>query len=193
MARHKRFAEEAVLERAMRAFWAHGYAATSIQDLVSATGVNRASLYGTFGDKRRLFLAAVDHYVARIATERLGALQGDVPARAALGRYFDELIAASSADGRGLGCLLTNTAIELAPHEPEIAAMLRARFDRVEAAFLDVIRRGQAAGEIAAEKDARALARFLVATVQGLRVLTRAGEDDDTLREIVNVALGALD
>lgn len=191
MARHKGFREEEVLERAMRRFWAHGYDGTSIQDLVEATGINRASLYGTFGDKERLFAAAVDHYLARVSAERLAILERDGPASAAIRAYFDDLLAFASGEGRGLGCLLTNTAVELAPHHPEVALRIRAAFAQVEDAFARTIERGQRDGDIA-PGDPQKLARFLTALVHGLRVLIRSRTGPERLRDVVETGLGVL-
>lgn len=192
MSRLKRFDRDQVLERAMRLFWERGYAATSIQDLVEATGVNRASLYGTFGDKQRLFVAAVDHYVAQLSARRLDTLRRPGSAKAAIRDYFDQMIAFAEGEGRGLGCLLTNSTVELAPHDEAIAHTLRASLERVEAAFEATIRRGQAQGEIPPDKGARALARYFVTLIQGLRVLMRARADASMLRDVVGTALEAL-
>ena len=176
----------------MQLFWRCGYEATSIQDLVEATGVNRASLYNSFGDKHGLFLAAVEHYMDTVSCSRLEALEAEGPALAALGRYFDEMIAFSLGEGRRLGCLITNTAIEMAPRDPDCDQRLRAGLARVEDGFYRLIRRGQTQGEIAPERDARALARFLLGLVQGLRVLARLDPQEDRLRDLVDTGLAAL-
>lgn len=192
MARQKGFHEAAVLDGAMRQFWLHGYDGTSIQDLVDATGVNRASLYGTFGDKDRLFRRALDHYLAEVTAERIALLERPGSARAAIRTYFRELVDFACVDGRGLGCLLTNSAVELAPHDERIAGALAEAFARVEAALQATIERGQASGEIPPDKDARKLARFLLALIQGLRVLIRARASRAQLEDAVDVALEAL-
>lgn len=193
MGRPRSFAEHDVLERAMRAFWAHGYAGTSIQDLVDVTGVNRASLYATFGDKERLFLATLDHYVAEVSAARVVRLKNAPSARAGLRGYFDDLIGFGMGEGRGLGCLVTNSVVELAPHHPAVAAKLKATVDRVRVVLEEAIRRGQAAGEFSPGKDPKTLAAFLLTTIQGLRVLMRADADEAELRAVVQTALGALD
>ena len=193
MARQKEFDRDAVLEQAMLVFWRHGYEATSVQDLVTATGINRASMYGTFGDKRGVFLAAVDRYLEHVNAKRLAELRAPGPAKAAIRRYFDGLLVFAAGEGRRLGCLITNSAVELAPHDRQIGSCLRESLGRVEQAFHGVIERGQAQGEISPEKDPRALARFLVSTVQGLRVLSRADSEEAVLRDVVSVALAALD
>lgn len=192
MARPRQYDREAVLDAAMRLFWERGYEATSVDELVAATGLNRASMYNAFGDKQGLFLAAADHYAETVTRARLQMLDAPGSAVAAIGRFFDEMIAFSRGSGRRLGCLLTNCAIELVPHEAEVAARWRAALSRLEDALQATIRRGQEQGEIPVERDARALARSLVATVQGLRVLARSDVDEAVLRDAAKVALEVL-
>lgn len=192
MARPKAFVEEEVLERAMRLFWRQGYEATSVQALVEATGINRASLYGTFGDKHGLFLAAVDRYLETVSAKRQAILEEPGPALAALRRYFEELIAFSLGEGRRLGCLITNAAIELAPRDRATEERLRDSLSRVEDAFYRVLRRAQSQGELAGDRDPRALARFLAGVVQGLRVMARLDPQEDRLRDVVETGLAAV-
>lgn len=192
MARPKAFREDEVLDRAMRLFWQQGYEATSIQALVEQTGVNRASLYGAFGDKHGLFLAAVDRYLATVSAERQAILDRPGSARAALEAYFEDLIAFSLGSGRRLGCLITNAAIELAPRDRQTEERLRESLSRVEDAFYRLLRRAQSQGELAAERDARALARFFTGLVQGLRVVARLDPQEDRLRDIVETGLSLI-
>ena len=124
---------------------------------------------------------------------RLAELQAPGSAKAAIRRYFDGLLVFAAGEGRRLGCLITNSAVELAPHDRQIGTCLRESLGRVEQAFHNVIERGQAQGEISPEKDPRALARFLVNTVQGLRVLSRADSEPAVFRDVVAVTLAALD
>lgn len=193
MARPKTFDRDEVLDRAMRVFWRQGYEATSIQDLVCATGINRASMYDTFGDKRGLFLASVDRYVNAISAMRLGALDEPGPALPALRRFFDDLVRFSVGEGRRLGCLMTNTSVELAPHDEEVADLMGQALGRVEEAFFRLLTRAEAQSEISPGRDLRALARFLLVTLNGLRVLARAKPEEAALRDVVETALGAVE
>jgi len=189
MPKQKQFDREDVLTQAMELFWKQGYEATSMQDLVGVTGINRASMYATFGDKHAFFLAAVDHYIATVSASRLIRLQQPGSPRAALNSFFDDLIAFSCGDARRLGCLLTNSAIEMAPRDADIDSRLSATFQRLEDAFYDNLLRAQKAGEIANGRDLRATARLLTGTVQGVRVLARANSSESTLRDIADEAL----
>ena len=193
MARPESFNHEAVLDSVVRVFWRKGYEATSIQDLVEATGLNRSSLYNSFGSKHQLFLAAIDHYLVRVNQERLHKLNTNENARKALQAYFGDLLAFSVGEGRELGCLITNTSVEVAPHNTPIRNKLRQSLRKVEEAFFETIQRGQAQGTIRTTGDPKALARFLVGAVQGLRVLARANPDEQVLRDVIEVTLQALD
>lgn len=193
MSRQRLFDEDQVLDRAMTLFWRRGYEATSIQDLVDAIGINRSSLYGAFGDKRGLFLAVIDHYLARVHSERLALLIAPGAARDAIAAFFATLTARGGDANSRLGCLVTNTLVELAPHDPELAERLRASLDRIEEGFAAAICRGQAAGEIPHGRDPGVLARFLVGVAQGMRVLARGGAGAAELRDVAAVALDALD
>ena len=192
MARPKTFDRDEVVDRAMRVFWRRGYEATSVRDLVHATGINRASMYDTFGDKRGLFLAAVERYVEAVSGPRLKLLDGPGSGLAAIRGFFDDLIDSSLGDGRRFGCLVTNTTIELAAHDDEVGAIMRTGLGRVEQAFRRTLERAGTEGELAPGQDLRALARFLLATVNGIRVLARANPDEAMLRDVVDTALSVL-
>src|ERR1700756_3690064 len=111
MAGVKQFDVEEVLDRAMTVFWTHGYDSTSIQDLVEATGINRASIYGTFGDKKGLFLAVLDHYSKKVGQPLLAELNDHDPRRA-VDRLLRSIIRRNSDPRFPPGCLVTNTALE---------------------------------------------------------------------------------
>ena len=117
MARPREFEREEVVRKALAVFWRQGYQATSVQDLVGATGLNRGSLYGTFGDKHGLFLEAVEYYRTNVTAQRLARLEEPGPARDRIATFFKEVIEFSVGEGRLLGCLMTNAAIERAPHD----------------------------------------------------------------------------
>jgi TetR/AcrR family transcriptional repressor of nem operon len=179
----KTFDTEDALGKAMAAFWARGYEATSMQDLVDCMGVGRGSIYAAFGDKRRLFMRALALYDERHRrgwTERLSGLAS--PRRAILSA-FDEVVAATL-DGSRDGCLLINTGLEMSPHDAEVAAAVSMALGEMEAFFRVMVRRGQVAGEIAMDIDTDEAARGLLALLAGLRVLSRARPDEALLRAV---------
>ena len=192
MARAKLFDVDQALDRAMHVFWRQGYEATSMTDLVQEMGINRASLYATFGDKRSLFIAAIRRYLAKVNGVRLAHLTRGQTAMGGLVLFFDDIIQAGPDADRRLGCLVTNTAVEEAPRDEEIAALIDESLRRVEDALYDAVRSGQSDGSVAADVDPRAAARFLAAMINGLRVMARVGRDERTLRDIVVTALRGL-
>jgi TetR/AcrR family transcriptional repressor of nem operon len=192
MARPREFERDVVLDRAMRVFWSRGYEATSIQHLVVRMGIQRGSLYGAFGDKRALFFAAIDHY-DRVVTERLLAtLEGSGSGKEAIRRFFRLKVELSLEPGRPPGCLVTNSAAELASRDRETAAKVGAVLAKIEAAFRRAVVRAQRAGEIERTRSARALARFLTSSAQGLSVMAKASPDRAALEDIIAVTMAAL-
>jgi TetR/AcrR family transcriptional repressor of nem operon len=187
--RPREFDREVVLDRAMRAFWLRGYEATSIQHLVACTGLQRGSLYGAFGDKRGLFFAAIERYDRVMTARLLAALDAPGSGLAAIRRFFRLKVSAAQTRGHPRGCLVTNTAAELASRDRGTAARIGATLGRIEAAFLRAVRRAQQAGEIGAARDARALARFLTSTAQGLSVMAKAAPGRATLEDVVKVTM----
>ncbi len=193
VARPRTFEREEVVEKALSVFWRQGYQATSVQDLVEATGLNRGSLYDTFGDKHGLFLEAVEHYRSHVSARRLAKLEEPGPAREKIATYFKEVIEFSVGEGRLLGCLMTNSAIELAPHDRDTRLAVAANMAAMEATFRRVLTRARKEGEIAAGKSPADLARFLTATANGLRVMAKVAPERAALRSVVRIALESLD
>ena len=193
MARTKCFDRDAVLDRAMNLFWKQGFEATSVQQLVEATGINRGSIYDTFGDKRALFIQALSRYADKSAMKRLEILNSTDKPLDGIRAFFDAIIAASGADEtKRLGCLMTNCAIEMSVRDPEIGDMLRDRLAHVETAFHKLLKRARQGGDIPKTQNIKALARFLTSTIQGVRVLARAGSEPEMLRQIVDIAMNTL-
>lgn len=186
MARPREFDETTVLDKALDAFWARGFEGTSIEDLVEATGLGRASLYGAFGDKEQLFKRVLDHYLAKIGQ----AMPADArTARDTLAAFFDDRIHGMCPKNGPRGCflLLSGTAGDSADLAREAAVRAGKETERVIA---HVIRRGQEAGEIDPKADAAVLARFLGVVLNGLATSARAGVP---VKELEAVAREALD
>jgi TetR/AcrR family transcriptional repressor of nem operon len=191
--RPRQFEREDVVQKALEIFWRQGYQATSVQDLVAATGLNRGSLYDTFGDKHGLFLEVVEYYRSHVTARRLAKLEEPGSAREKIATFFKEVVEFSLGEGRLLGCLMTNSAIELAPHDRDTRLAVAANMGAMEAAFRRVLTRAKRDGELAADKSPTDLARFLTATANGLRVMAKVSPDRTTLRSVVRIALEALD
>jgi TetR/AcrR family transcriptional regulator, transcriptional repressor for nem operon len=191
MVRTKQFDKHAALDQAMELFWERGYHATSIQDLVDTLGVNRQSLYDTYGGKDALFLAALERYREMQAVPMRRSLERDAPAKEVLREFFGGFIDNALAPGFK-GCFMANTITELAVHDEAVAAVCEANSRHLEAAFAGLLVRAQQSGELAADRPVMPLARFLVNTMQGLAVTAKVVRDRKALEGIVEVALGAL-
>jgi TetR/AcrR family transcriptional repressor of nem operon len=193
MARPREFDRDVVLDRAMRLFWSRGYEATSIEHLVARMGIQRGSLYATFGDKRGLFFAAIDRYDQMVAARLLAILDGPGSGREAIRRFFRLTVDLLLEPGRPRGCLVTNSTAELASRDRGTAARVGAVLARIEGGFERAVMRAQQAGEIDPARDPRALARFLTSSAQGLSVMAKTSPDRAVLEDIVTVTLAALE
>lgn len=188
MARTKEFDEDVALRAAMDLFWRKGYEATSMQDLVDHLGIGRGSIYATFGSKHELYLRALDRYEEASGARTLELLSGPGPALPAVRAYLEAFLAEALTDRKG--CLVTNTAVEC-PHDQSMARRVESNWNGLETAIAGTLTRARAQGELAADRDPRALARFLVTFVQGLKVLAKV-PDERRMRDAVDQALALL-
>jgi TetR/AcrR family transcriptional repressor of nem operon len=192
MGRTKQFNQQAVLDDAMQLFWARGFHATSMQDLVDNLGVNRQSLYDTFGGKHELFEAALERYRELQSLPMRRALEQDGPIGDVLRDLFQGMIT-QLLENNGKGCLLVNSATELAGQDDTVFSVCSANARQLEAALSGLLLRAQQAGEIPADRPVVQLARFLMSTINGLAVTAKATRDRKILNDVVEVALSALD
>ena len=190
MSRPREFDEEAALDAAMRRFWADGFAATSVRDLGDAMGLGQASVYNAFGDKRALFTRCLDRYLDANMRARIARLESSLPPREAIETFLMEIVE-RSLESR-LGCFLTNTALEVAPRDPEIAAVVAERISELESFFRRCVIAGQLDGSIGRGADAAGMARLLLTTVLGMRVLARGFPDRALLLGAVRQVLSVL-
>jgi TetR/AcrR family transcriptional repressor of nem operon len=193
MPRQKEFDRDVALDRAMGAFWTKGYAATSVEDLVAQMGIQRGSLYATFGDKRSLFLSALDRYQRVVTRELFEALEAPGSGLEAIRRFFRLRVERALDRSRPAGCLVTNSAVELSRRDRGAGAKVGRSLAGLEAAFLRALERAAAQGELAATRDRRALARFLTSSAQGLSVMAKAFPERAVLEDVVEVVLAALE
>jgi AcrR family transcriptional regulator len=187
MARPREFDEDVVLERALATFWEHGYEGTSIDELVAATGLGRASLYGAFGDKEQIFVRALERYCAR-AGESLGIATDDSSARVALERMLRGMVTKSSPRSGPRGCFLLSTAV--GGDAPSAAREAYTEYTaRLERALTELVRRGQESGELTRAGDAQSVARMLTVLLQGIAASARAGRGKAQLEAAIETAL----
>lgn len=192
MARTKEFDREQALDQAMHVFWRKGYEGASLGDLLEAMGIARQSLYDTFGDKHALYLAALERYVDRRWDEIRSHLDAAPSVKRAI-RDLLEAIVDEPEEDKCRGCLGISAAMDVAMHDAVVAKIIGTRQKRIEELLFRTIERGRQAGEIPKSKDSRALARFFVGMLQGIRVSAATDPSPATLRDIVNVAMQALD
>ena len=189
MARPKEFDPDEALEKAMGLFWARGYHDSSIRDLVERTGVNYYGLYGEFDSKHGLFLAALDRYRDTVTAEIVRVLKGSGPVREVVGRAFERLLECmKTADGR-VGCMMCNTAVELAPYDADAAAKVRAHMAQLRDAFRRTLSDGKDTGDPGTSEDIDRLAEFLTTTAYSSGLLVRSGCSDAHVRRHVETAL----
>ncbi|WP_189043291.1 TetR/AcrR family transcriptional regulator [Aliidongia dinghuensis] len=192
MGRPREFDEQDVLATAGEIFWAKGYEGTSTRDLTAGTGLTHSSLYGAFGDKRGLYLKALDQYLDRTLRERIARIERSHTGAAAIGAFFDEMAARSLADPLHRGCMMVNTAIDAAPGEAEFQRVVADETQLIEAFFRRAVEAGQASGEIARRQSATDLSRHLLSVLLGLRVLARVRPDADLLNGLARSARAIL-
>lgn len=193
MPRPKEFNPDEAIEKAMQVFWHKGYEATSMEDLLEAMNLNRGSLYATFGDKRALFLRAMDRYCTCFVGPKFSLLDQPGPALPTLRRFIQGMIEGALADPQRRGCLIANTVMELAPHEKDIAGKTKRALKMGEDAFFGLLARAKEQGELAPNKDPRTLARFLTTMMQGTIVMIKAGAPAEHIVQTAEMAVSVLD
>lgn len=187
----KQFDTDVALRKALETFWSKGYEATSMCDLVSHMGVNRASLYDTFGNKQALFRQTLDRYAEDSLNAITAMLEAPGSPLANIERYLGLLL---QTQGPGLpnGCYISNTAVELGPHDPQIAEKIRGFWTTLEALLEAALRKALEAGEISPHADTASLARFCNTFMQGMAVKIKAGVDADELADCIQTIMTVL-
>lgn len=193
MARPKEFDPSEAMREAMAAFWERGYHATSVSDLLAEMKLNRGSLYGTFGDKKQLFLASLAEYEKQSRETMRQTLDQPGSARAAIEKWAIETAMACAGESGLRGCLGVKAAMEMAPQDEDVAEWVRSVTRARDQLVAKAVRRGQDAGEINPSLDARVVARCLNTLLAGLKVRGTAAPSDREVREVVAMTLRVLD
>lgn len=185
------FDREAALDRALEIFWAQGYTGTSIADLTAAMQINPPSLYAAFGDKRQLYLAALDRYQQR-GLAALDALLAAAPdTRSAIAAALRQMVAEMTRGDRPSGCMVVLSGLHCGSEAAELEPLVAARRAAIEARLQQRIRHGLALGDVADSVDPATLAGFYATLLQGLSVQARSGVPQPRLLAIVETALTA--
>ena len=192
MARPIAFDRTYVLQQAIQLFWLQGYSNTSIKNLVSVTGLQPGSLYAAFGDKRGLFLAALDVYFENMKHNLFAALHNGKPPIERLTDFFNQLVQESYCDPERKGCLLINTLSEIPVNDVEINTRLQAMFGEVEQQLKQLLIEAKILGHISEHQDPETLAKLLVTGIFGLRLFNKTQPDLDSLQAIVKHLLTSI-
>jgi TetR/AcrR family transcriptional regulator, transcriptional repressor for nem operon len=192
MARPREFDADIALNKAMRLFWEQGYQATSLQDLMKAVGVKKQSLYGAFGDKRSLFLKCLSLYAQQTFVTVQAMLNATDTPLNGIKRVLHYASRPAESRNCPAGCLMTNTALELAQRDPEIAEEVRRMFRGFEEILVGAVRRAQEVGEISKNVDSATVGQSLANTINGIRVLEKTGAPQRQVKAVVDAALASI-
>lgn len=188
MGRHFGFNREEALTKAMNVFWQKGFRSTSMKDLVDNMGIQPGSIYNTFGDKRTLFIEAVKHYDDVITSRMLRVLYSPGSPVTNLRAFFEQLIETPE-EAKTRGCLLSNSIVEVAPHDREIAEILNKLFLKEQEAFKQCLSKAVEQGEIDKNTDIDSLSSYLVTCTHGLLVTGKSLPEKKRMKAVVDVIM----
>ena len=193
MARPRKFIEDQVIESARDQFWAHGYAGTSLDDLVAVTGLGRGSLYGAFGDKHTIFMRALDEY----STTTMAAVRAEL--RDSAESAYDRLVGhirsmarANATDSKRRGCLTAKSAAELAATDKAVARRVKHFLDAYQTALAETIAAAQREGDLDGSVDSRGLAALVLVILRGMEALRKGGASSATITSAAEQAIALL-
>lgn len=184
MARPVEFDRDTVLDNATNTFWQNGYFATSIADLVEATRLKPGSLYAAFESKEGLLLATIDFYGQRSLNKVRHYLDEAKMPLEGIRNYLSQLATARKQDEHYCGCFLVNTVLEVAPHNEKVRERVSHYLDQIEDAFLKAFQAARREGALGKDKDPKSLAKYLMVTIWGIRVLQKISSDEKTLKAV---------
>ena len=193
MARPRDFDEARVLDRAVDCFWKHGYGATTVRDLADAMQIGGASLYNAYGDKRALFGRSLERYANRSMRDRIARMEAEHRPKEAIRAFIAEIVDRSLKDADRKGCLLINSALDVAPHDAEIGKVVASYLDELRAFFRRNIEAAQRVGQVPRSVDAEEVSGHLLGVLAGVRVLARTGARRKVLESVVRPALALLE
>jgi TetR/AcrR family transcriptional repressor of nem operon len=193
MARTREFDEERAIDAAVDCFWARGYEATSVRDLAEHMGIGGASLYNAYGDKRALFSRSLERYANRSMRERIARLEARHQPKQAIRAFLTEIVDRSLKDPDRKGCLLVNSALDVAPHDARIGKVVAGYLDELRAFFRRNLEAARSAGQVPDDIDPEELSGHLLGVLLGIRVLARTGAKRRLLEGVARPALALLE
>jgi len=192
MARPRIFNEEDVIDKAVEVFWAKGYEATSMQDLVDAMGIQRGSLYATFGSKQQLFIKSLNRYSVTVVKKLLEILESQPSAIDSIELFFSQLVEHLLTAGELRSCLVTNSAIERGLRDEETKQLVLQLLNALEKGFYSTLLRAKEKGELSTDLDLKVVANYLTSSMQGLLVMGKVCSERSVLEGINQVTLSVL-
>ncbi|MEU4447567.1 TetR/AcrR family transcriptional regulator [Actinosynnema sp. NPDC050801] len=192
MGRPKKFDPDRAVEQAAETFRAHGYAETSPQTLADSLGIGKGSLYNAFGSKHDLFLRSLERYTDTSLTELKAVMDTDRPIRERVRNLLIGFVRSDLDDPDRCGCLVVNSAVEVAPADKSAALLLGRSFDATEAVLHMAFIAARESGEIGPDRDPKALAGLMQSTMIGLRVLAKTRADFDRFESTIDAAITAI-
>lgn len=194
MARPVEFEYEKVLSNAMEQFWKEGYEASSVQKLLDCTGINRGTLYNSFGDKDTFFRSCVDFYNQGVEKSLEASLKNSkLSAWEAINRFFQLAVTEASSKHRSMGCLLVNSLCESINYDRELKKIIRNSLAVIRKGFLDRVKEAQKSGKLRKAVTAEFAADVLMNTLYGLRVNSRDGASPAQMASLVRFTLETLE
>ncbi len=190
--RPRSFDRDQVLDSAITVFWAKGYDGASIDDLTRAMGIARPSLYGAFGSKHGLFMAAIDRYAATHGSRAFRAFQSEPDTRKAVAAFFETSILCTTLRGKPRGCLIANVVTETAQHDASVRNKLAGMFAETDAAIANRFRADQAQGHLTDDQDTESMARMVVSVTHSIAARARAGASRKELSDVADDFMSAI-
>ncbi len=193
MPRTIEFDRDEALLKAMALFNEKGYAACSVQNLLDTMGLNRGSLYAAFGDKRALYIEALNLY-GQLFIEGFEQFlsSGNSPIRT-IHEFFDIAFLGLADEQLRVGCFFVNTIVEMTDIDQELVIAASLKLGRLEKALEKALKRAQKMGELSSNKDPKVLSRFLGSTIKGLRITCKETQDKEYISSIIKTALTVLE
>ncbi|MGL4631282.1 MAG: TetR/AcrR family transcriptional regulator [Leadbetterella sp.] len=192
MARTREFDEEKVIDIATNLFWKNGYHGVSTQDLIDAFGISKSSMYGAYHDKRNLFILALQNYRSKASQGMINAMKEDKSFEETITKLLSTIVSESVNDPDCKGCFIVNTAIELAPHDQEIADILRENRENITQSIARSIQQGIEDKVLSISNNPRAIANYLYSVINGMRVDAKIHKDKDQFADVMKLALSVL-
>ena len=177
----------------MKAFWSKGYEATSLADLMSATGLHKGSLYQAFGDKHSLFVQALDRYLQEMRRQKTEILAGQTSPLAGIRAVMHAMVDIADGDSEcPRGCLAINSLVELAPHDDKVQEVLWNHLRTMRASMEEQVAAAQAAGEMTRERSPELVTTMLITFMDGIAVMLKGPLSNAEAHDLLDAQIGAL-